>query len=77
MTCDIVRGDDGSFAVENVVWHPLIEHMEGNADRVCLVRDYTQEQAEANVLLDSLDNPYQWIHDKTNEVMGTEFAIDM
>ena len=77
MTCDIVRGDDGSFAVENVVWHPLIEHMEGNTDRVCLVRDYTQEQAEANVLLDSLDNPYQWIHDKTNEVMGTEFAIDM
>ena len=77
MTCDIVRAEDGTMGVENVVWHPLVEHMEGSSDRVCLVRDYTPEQAEANVLLDSLDDPYQWIVDKTNEVMGGEFAIDM
>lgn len=77
MTCDIVRGEDGTLGVENVVWHPLVEHMEGDSDRVCLVSSYTPEQAERNELLASLDDPYQWVIDTTNDVMGSEFAIDM
>ena len=90
-TCEFVRTDaagaasgaagaDGSgtsrrVSIENVVWYPVIEHWENNQDTIYLVQDYSGEQARANELLSSLDDPYQWIIDTTNEVIGSDFKI--
>lgn len=60
-----------------MVWHPLIEHWEGNTDTVYLLSDYTEERARANELLAGLDDPYTWMQDLTKQVIGEEFTIDM
>ena len=75
-SCDFVRNEDGSVGIQNVVWHTLIEHAEGDVDTVYLARDYTDDMASANELLADLDNPGEWIRSKTSEVIGSEFQID-
>lgn len=85
MTCDIVKLDADAaaeagrgVAIENVVWHPLIEHMEGGSDTVYLVRDYTAEQANANELLtDVVGDRYSWMCDLSHQVIGEGFTIDL
>lgn len=84
MSCEFVKlsADEAKEAgrkvsIENVVWHPLIEHWEGNTDTVYLLSDYTEEQARANELLAGLDDPYTWMQDLTKQVIGEEFTIDM
>lgn len=67
----------GGVAVENVVWHPLIEHMEGSSDVVRFVKGYTDEEARANELLTTLDDPLAWLKEKTQEVIGDAVTIDM
>ncbi len=62
--------------IENVAWHTLIEHAEGNADTVYLAHDYTDDMASANELLVDVENPGEWIRPKASEVIGTEFEID-
>ena len=76
LSCDFVRGEDGAVGIQNVVWHTLIEHAEGDADTVYLARDYTDDMASVNELLADLDNPGEWIRSKTSEVIGSEFQID-
>jgi poly-gamma-glutamate synthesis protein (capsule biosynthesis protein) len=77
MSCDFVRQDDGSVTIENVVWHPLVEHWSDGKDTVMLLRDYSPELAEQNELLDGLDDPYDWIVSKTRKVIGDQFTIDV
>ena len=85
MTCDIVKLDADAaaeagrgVAIENVVWHPLIEHMEGRSDTVYLVRDYTAAQANANELLtDVVGDRYSWMCDLSHQVIGEGFTIDL
>ena len=87
LTCNFVRvsGDDanadnvgpGGIAVEDVVWHPLVEHMEGNTDTVRFVKSYTAEEAEANELLAGLDDPRGWLVSQTQAVIGDEVTIDV
>lgn len=79
LSCTFVRGSGSAsdISVEDVVWHPLIEHREGNEDKVMLVSDYTPELANQNELLSGLDDPYAWIRDTTNEVIGPDFSIAM
>lgn len=67
----------GGIAIENVVWHPLVEHMEGNTDVVRFVKGYTDEEARANELLSSLDDPLAWLQDTTREVIGDTVTIDL
>ena len=43
LSCDFVRGEDGAVGIQNVVWHTLIEHAEGDTDTVYLARDYTDD----------------------------------
>lgn len=64
----------GGIAVENVVWHPLVEHMEGGTDTVRFVKTYAAEDAVRNELLAGLDNPRQWLVDTTAGVVGTSAA---
>ena len=79
LSCTFVRGDGGAsdISVEDVVWHPLIEHREGNEDTVMLVSNYTPELANQNELLAGLGDPYTWIVTTTNEVIGPDFSIEM
>ncbi len=88
LTCDFVRvGEDGDtsadnvgpggIAVENVVWHPLVEHMVGSTDVVRFVKDYSEDDANANELLATLDDPLNWLKTKTKEVIGDEITIDV
>ena len=63
--------------LENLVWHPLIEHWEGTGDAVYMLRDYTPELAASNELLAGLDDPYQWIIDTTRNVIGDVVEIDL
>lgn len=76
-SCEFVVGKKGKVSVEDIVWHPLIEHREGTTDTVYLMRDYTTELAENNELLDELDDPYGWIIETTRGVMGDDFAADV
>lgn len=67
----------GGIAVENVVWHPLIEHMVGDTDVVRFVSGYSSEDARANELLATLDDPLTWIKETTQSVIGDAVTIDM
>ena len=84
ITFDFVRteeeGDNvgpGGIAVENVVWHPLVEHMVGDTDVVRFVKGYSDEDARANELLSTLDDPHAWLIDQTREVIGDDVTIDV
>lgn len=76
-----VMATDGAYSagvtVENVVWHPLIEHMSGGSDTVRFVKNYTDEEARANELLTTLDDPLEWLKNKTKEVIGDTVTIDL
>lgn len=76
-SCDFVVDEDKGVTVDNVIWHPLIEHREGTVDTVYLLRDYTTELAESNSLLSSIDDPYSWIIETTRGVMGDDFKADV
>lgn len=76
LTFDFVRSEEGKVNAENVVWHPLIEHLDGTYDKVRFVKNYSADEAKTNELLTSLDDPYQWIIDQTNAVIGDKITID-
>lgn len=86
LSCDFVRvGDDaaagdnvgpGGIAVENVTWHPLVEHMVGDTDVVRFVKGYSAADAEANELLSTVGDPSTWPLEKTREVIGDAVTID-
>ena len=62
--------------LENLVWHPTIEHWADGRDTVYLMRDYSRELAASNELLVGLGDPYQWIIDTTSNVIGDVVDID-
>ena len=80
LSCSLERekGPDGRarIAVGDVVWHPVIEHWADGTDCAMLYSDYSKELAERNELLASLDDPYSWIREKTEQVIGSDFKID-
>lgn len=63
--------------IADVVWTPLIEHWSGGQDSVRMVKDYTEAEASANELLKRQSNPLSWCKEKTKEVIGDDFTIDM
>lgn len=86
MSCDFVRGEDGSVTVENVEWTPTIEHMEGGVYSVHFLKDYTSDMAARNELFspenssntaEALADPLGYVRAKTTQVIGDGFAIDM
>lgn len=86
VTLDFIRGEDGTVYADNACWHPLIEHMQGDADEVRFVKNYSEEDANNNELLKDMSNinsvssewstPREWIVAKTNEVLGSNITID-
>lgn len=79
LSCDFVRGEDGTVAIENVAWTPLVNHTEENAHLVVPLKDYTAEMAARHVLFSQSDDPAAVIEQlkATNRaVIGDEFKID-
>ena len=82
-TCDFVRDEKGNVVVENPVWHGLVEHNEGNTDTVCLLSEYTDEQARNNTLLARVgeddtyttSDPLEWCKQTTREVIGNVIPV--
>lgn len=66
----------GGIAVENPVWRPLVEHMEGASDAVRFVKGYTDEEAVRNELLAGLADPRQWLVDTTRSVVGPAVSVE-
>ncbi|WP_158095355.1 CapA family protein [Collinsella sp. An2] len=83
-TCEFVcksekdaKEEGRAVSIENVAWHPLVEHWEDGADTVYPLSDYTEKQASANELLAGLDDPYAWMQDLTRQVIGEDFTVVM
>ena len=81
-SCTFSLDEADKVRIDNIVWTPLIEHWVYDEnwvpdDRVCLVRDYSPEMAAANVLLASQPDAYEWMRNKSREVIGDGFTIDM
>ena len=80
LSCTLKRegsGKKSTVAVKDVTWHPLIEHWADGKDVVMPYKDYSKDLAEKNELLATLDDPYGWISQKTRQVIGDDFKIDM
>ena len=77
-SCDFTEQKDGSYAVENVVWTPLLEYRttsyDGSVDgRVRLVKNITVAEASQNEMYRYLDpnaDPFLWPYLATQEVMS-------
>lgn len=76
LSCDFVKGTDGSVGIENVTWIPLVNHTEEGAYAVYALKDYAPELAARHVLLSQLDDPLGQLDALTRQVIGEEFAID-
>lgn len=76
MSCDFVRGEDGTVSVQNVVWTPLVMHTDGSSFAVYALKDYTAELAARHPVLSGLDDPVGWLRQTTADVLGDEFVID-
>lgn len=73
--CDFVRQDDGTVALENVSWTPLVHHVNASQTEyaVYAADDYTPELAAENRALTQLDDPISWLYDRTREIVGTDW----
>ncbi len=74
--CDFVRAQTGGpISVENVRWVPLVCH--ANADRtefsVYPVSDYPLNLAKQNRSFAGIEDPIQWLREKTATVIGSEW----
>ncbi|MDR2721891.1 MAG: CapA family protein, partial [Coriobacteriaceae bacterium] len=76
LRCDFVKTDKGT-AIENVRWTPLINHREEGNYRVFALKDYTYELAGRHPILASLDDPLEWMKEKSAEVIGSDFTLDV
>ena len=77
LSCDFVRGDDGTVAVQNVVWTPLVNHTDGETFRIYTLKDYTNELAAQDSAFDGLEDPVAWLKETNAEVVGSDFTIDV
>lgn len=79
LSCDFVKGDDDTVAIENVVWTPLVNHTAEGEHLVVPLKDYTADMAARHVLFSQSDDPAAAIDQlkATNRtVIGEEFSID-
>ena len=77
LSCDFVRGDGGTVAVQNVVWTPLVNHTDGETFRIYTLKDYTNELAAQDSAFDGLEDPVAWLKETNAEVVGSDFTIDV
>ena len=76
LSCDFVKGDDGTVSIENATWVPLVNHKDESGFAVYAVKDYTNELAAAHPFLRDLDDPLGWLRSTSRDVIGDDFVID-
>ena len=76
LSCDFVRGENGSVGIENVVWTPLVNYTDGQTYAVYAVKDFTNELAANDAVFSGLEDPVAWLKQTSAEVVGDCFQID-
>lgn len=82
VSCDFVRveGDD-AIHIENATWTPLVCYRHDTNDSrefgVYKLKDMTDEMARESFDASGSADPMKWYRDKTSEVIGSDFVIDM
>ncbi len=83
-TCDFERNNDGEVIVKNPVWHGVVEHNDGDTDAAYLLKDYTEDLAKKNTLLENIEesgsttsNPLTWAREATKEAVGDAIAVEV
>ena len=76
LSCDFVRGENGSVDIENVVWTPLVNYTDGQTYAVYAVKDFTNELAANDAVFGGLEDPVAWLKQTSAEVVGDGFQID-
>lgn len=76
LSCDFVRGENGSVGIENVVWTPLVNYTDGQTYAVYAVKDFTNELAANDAVFSGLEDPVAWLKQTSAEVVGDGFQID-
>ena len=76
LSCDFVRGENGSVDIENVVWTPLVNYTDGQTYAVYAVKDFTNELASNDAVFSGLEDPVAWLKQTSAEVVGDGFQID-
>lgn len=76
LSCDFVRGENGSVDIENVVWTPLVNYTDGQTYAVYAVKDFTNELAANDAVFSGLEDPVAWLKQTSAEVVGDGFQID-
>lgn len=76
LSCDFVRGENGSVGIENVVWTPLVNYTDGQTYAVYAVKDFSNELAANDAVFSGLEDPVAWLKQTSAEVVGDGFQID-
>lgn len=76
LSCDFVRGENGSVGIENVVWTPLVNYTDGQTYAVYALKDFTNELAANDAVFSGLEDPVAWLKQTSAEVVGDGFQID-
>lgn len=76
LSCDFVRGENGSVGIENVVWTPLVNYTNGQTYAVYALKDFTNELAANDAVFSGLEDPVAWLKQTSAEVVGDGFQID-
>lgn len=77
LSLDFVKNGD-KVSIENVVWTPLINHFGDGTFVVMPLKEYTKElNATHYVLKDKEPNAIEAFKKQTQEVIGSDFKIDM
>ena len=75
LTCDFVRDDAGKVGIENIMWTPLVLHVNDDQTEYAVypADDYTAELAAANRGLAGVDDPLEWVRSRTREIVGAQW----
>ena len=77
LSLDFVKSGD-TISIENVVWTPLINHFGDGTFQVMPLKSYTDELNKVHYVLgDEEPNAIEAFKQKTKEVIGDDFKIDM
>lgn len=86
-SCDFVRDDKGEVSVKNPVWHGVVEHNDGDNDAAYLLKDYTEDLAKKNTLLENAgendeggkkaSDSLAWAREMTKEVVGDAIDVEV
>lgn len=82
VSCDFVRSEgESGVHIENVVWTPLVSYRNdsesGRTFGVYRLADLTDEMVRNSFDASGSADPMQWYRNKTTEVIGGDFTIDM